>query len=377
MKRHLSLAIPCLLPLLLWGQHSVLPVPQIGIGMQSIVYQGDLSPKDSAIHAFMPGAVLSLCFPGKRLSPSVNAAFGTIQGQQTAAYTLASPPAGIVPNQFVETPFTTLSARLRWNLLVHTRVTPYLSPGIGITLFDPQDNLGNSLSANPKSRLSGEYYTGVTATYSLSAGVLFRLTDQHLLQAEASYMPVATDYLDNIGQLGKVQGNDRMLCLQMGILIGLAKGKSRKLEQRASQDTLLASALPATAERTTRSYDLIYYPVKRTDNLDSLAAQFQVPVATIEQLNAVYRGNALPKGMVLRLPNTAWASDRPPIDEKLLQEALDNKRFVYYQIRQGETLQSLSRKSGVPVATIRQLNFLFTSDAEAGDLLRMPDIRAK
>jgi hypothetical protein len=190
---------------------------RLGIGLFMVTPQGDLSHGEANVR-LTSGANLSLQFASSKLiSPQINAGFGRVVAQDRDVPAVE----GLQPNTFAETPFFYVDFRLRAKFLRQSPVNPYFGFGIGMLNFSPRDAEGNSLIDNTDTRAEGETYGNMTVGFPITVGSEVRLSEIVRLSAEYVFRPTGSDYLDNVGQLGQVEGKDKMHQVQIALLITL------------------------------------------------------------------------------------------------------------------------------------------------------------
>ena len=102
----------------------------------------------------------------------------------------------------------------------------------------------------------------------------------------------------------------------------------------------------------TPPFDSTTYTVKKGDSLYSIARQFGITVNELKSSNNL-TGETLTVGQKLTIPQSDVSGD-------------------LYQVQKGDTLYSISRKLGVPVADLRRANSLNTDTLTPGQLLVIP-----
>ncbi|MBI3742285.1 MAG: LysM peptidoglycan-binding domain-containing protein [Chloroflexi bacterium] len=107
---------------------------------------------------------------------------------------------------------------------------------------------------------------------------------------------------------------------------------------------VLLSVSNAFADAPTDSHQ--FYVVAYGDSLDSIAAQFDVPVATIRAVNGMNARFEIYVGQSLRIPVYAGAPAAAPT-------------YFSYVVQYGDTLFSIARRYGVSVATLTRVNRIF------------------
>lgn len=124
----------------------------------------------------------------------------------------------------------------------------------------------------------------------------------------------------------------------------------------------------------------VYYRVRSTDTLDSIAAKYEVTVSDLRRWNHL-RSSRTPHGRTLRIyenyypmenvSETRIASRRTTGRTVAVAQKSANGR-VEHRVRSGETLWSIAHQYGTTVAAIKQSNaFLATRELEVGDLLNI------
>lgn len=189
---------------------------KMGIGLMGAAYVGDLNTNGESLYRFYPGVNISLQFASEKLiAPQLNAGFGKFLSQDRELV----PVEGVSPNTFVETPFFFVDFRLRARFLREKPINPYLSLGLGLLGYTPRDVEGNNLLDNVSTRAEGESYGSLAAGFPLSIGTEYKLSHLLSLGLEYTYRLTTSDYLDNIGQLGMRNGNDKIQSLLLSLYV--------------------------------------------------------------------------------------------------------------------------------------------------------------
>ncbi|WP_428408340.1 peptidoglycan DD-metalloendopeptidase family protein [Hyphococcus sp.] len=130
-------------------------------------------------------------------------------------------------------------------------------------------------------------------------------------------------------------------------------------ERAQRQTTRVAAATPPTHLHKAKGY----IEVQRGDTVYAIARKFNVSPAAVIDENDLKKPYTLTVGQVLKLPSGAAAlvADAPSSSTTLAQPS-PTQRVVakdqLYQVRSGDTLYGISRKTGVPVTTIASANNL-------------------
>lgn len=199
-------------------ERSLYRSPKLGVGMTGATYVGDLTDGKMQYNRFYPGVNFSLQNVGKpksHLKMQLNAGFGAISEQSDMDTLFSNVPKNIHPNTFVYTPFYYGDIRLKFLPIRRFRLQPYLSTGVGLLLFSPQDEFSNLLVEKPNSRPKGEEYNTYTLYIPATIGLDFKMSKALSLGIDYTFRRLNTDYLDNISELGYVAGKDKIHSLQV------------------------------------------------------------------------------------------------------------------------------------------------------------------
>jgi len=226
MKRFAGIWCFCMLFGTLMAQEEAAPAPlRVGFGLMGITYQGDLSTEDGDIFRVYPGMNLSLHFEkDKRFRPQLNLGFGKFI-DQTDRINLPTAD-GLTPNPFVETSLLMLDFRLRAWIIKKGRLRPFVGVGAGLLFFTPRDKNGNFLIDNIFSRFEDESYPAFLPVLPLELGFEFRINDKAGIALSYNYRRSGTDYLDNLGRLGPIGGNDAVHTLTATLAVTLRPPKN-------------------------------------------------------------------------------------------------------------------------------------------------------
>lgn len=290
---------------------------RLGLGMSGIQYVGDLTEDALSLRRFEPVGSLSLQFDQqKRFWPQLNIGFGRMVEQADG---LAFPDVqDVSPNRFVETSLFYTEFGLNVRIIRHGPVQPYLGAGVGLLFFQPKDQEGNFLAENIFTRQLDETYGSSTAYLPLTAGVVTRLGEHLSLGLSYTHKRTASDYLDNIGQLGGRAGNDHLHQIQFTVYLNLgpdaapAKGPARLPEIHPVRVTTptTAGSFPPQAAPNWEAWEatalllrkFVYYEVQEGDALRELCQRFHLRPEVVRQINFM-NNDFLAPGMWLRLPD--------------------------------------------------------------------------
>lgn len=122
--------------------------------------------------------------------------------------------------------------------------------------------------------------------------------------------------------------------------------------------------VPLPSGQTSTKGVRIYHKVKRGQNLTYVANKYRVTVAEIKNWNRI-RGHKVHMGQKL----TIWKKESKH-EKAHLRASYPSPRKKYYQVKQGDTLWSISRKyQNVTVEKIKQLNNIDENGLKVGQRL--------
>ncbi|MEM6265616.1 MAG: LysM peptidoglycan-binding domain-containing protein, partial [Bacteroidota bacterium] len=243
-------------------------------------------------------------------------------------------------NTFVQTSFFVSDLRLQLRILKNTKFQPYLAVGGGMMLFNPRDEEGNFLGENIFTRESGESYNTTIPMIPLAAGVQMRVNRIISLSMEYNYRVIPSDYLDNVGRLGKRDGDDILQGLQLSVHFNLNPASTPMPKQ----------LVPATDP------DYLIYDLKSGSSAIDTLAEVPAEADSIADIQSeLLDGKTVGE----------WL--------KLEKEAIFNRKFIYLKVKAGQTLQQFSDHFHVRPETIRRINFMINEDLAPGSQLRIPD----
>lgn len=242
------------LPLMGWSQQAADSSQKVndwvlGLSMTATGYYGDLNYNEAGIFqsdffSFYPGFNLSFRSGApRRLNLQFELGYGKIVGQNPDIQAVVldmgdgSPPIKVQPNRYTETFMVHNNLGFRINLIrERKKVNPYLGVGFGILAFFPQSETGIPLVRKVSTRAPNEdIYNTLTYQMPLSAGVEFNLDKRLGINLSYTYRISGSDYLDNIGNLGALEGNDQLHVIQLGASIHFIDRPERQSPREKSR----------------------------------------------------------------------------------------------------------------------------------------------
>lgn len=184
-------------------------------GVSMNAYKGDLSSYDQYTSAFHVGAQLNRKL---RVNGNVNIGFGFINGENRN-FTFESEQLPLPsPNRFFKTTFFYVNYDLHYNIIKKKNIIVYLSQGIGVMRFTPEDDDGNNLSEQQATREDGETYRKETLMLPTNIGAIYLFPNQFGISVQAGLYNTLTDYLDNISNLGDSK-KDNILAFRFAFFV--------------------------------------------------------------------------------------------------------------------------------------------------------------
>jgi len=330
----------------------------LGLAMTATGYYGDLNYQADGIlqsdfYSLYPGFALSFRSGApRRLNLQFELGYGKIVSQNpNLEATVINrgdgfPPLVIQPNRYTETAMVHNNLGFRINLVKQAKVMkPFLGIGFGMLIFFPQSETGIPLVRKVSTRAPGEeIYNTITYQLPLTAGVEFNLDERIGLNLAYTYRATGTDYLDNIGQLGALEGNDRLHVIQIGASLHFIDRPERERpvrirRNRADSHPLfshqLEDPLPTETPNPTRLLRGIkhaeaakaadIYAAEQAENCDSLATTLAALQLELETEKIKKEAEAV-----------AWKSQSYELLDQMVenQKALDSLALEQDQLKQ-------------------------------------------
>lgn len=115
------------------------------------------------------------------------------------------------------------------------------------------------------------------------------------------------------------------------------------------------------------------YNVRRGDTLGQIARHYGVSVNALQTSNRL-SGTLIRTGQTLLVPlsTQALADGGTPSDSRATAQARDQRRWVRYDIRRGDTLSGIAERHDISLAALKTSNGLRGSSIRAGQSIRVP-----
>lgn len=208
----------------------MVPRFEVGAGISSNIYQGDLTPNRLGSYETMKAGFQ--LHGSLILSPSflarTNLAVGGLRGDD-AAYD--NPEFRKQRNFNFKTPVIELSELVVWNPLrtnyKNTGFSPYLMAGVGISFLSIKSDASNfnpeyfDNEAEIQQNIAADQEHGtpsVIPVVPVGAGVRYGFSPALAVYAESAYRLMFTDYLDGFSKATNPDGNDHYQTISLGII---------------------------------------------------------------------------------------------------------------------------------------------------------------
>lgn len=106
------------------------------------------------------------------------------------------------------------------------------------------------------------------------------------------------------------------------------------------------------------------YSVKRGDTLSEISGNFGITVQDLMQTNGL-SNSRLKTGMILIIPSTGTNG--------IVRNATPEKPSIKYIVKDGDTIEELSKTFDIPIDSIKAANYLMDNVVTAGEILLLPD----
>jgi hypothetical protein len=199
----------------------------IELGLSGNASKTDLA---TSYQRWTPGMHLNLqLYQKKRFNGSFNISYGSVISQNLRPDYVEEMAENAAPVNYVNTSFFTINYGLQLNLLKKERYRLFVGQGVGVIKIYPKDIEGNNLAQASRTRASNESYSNVSIFLPTQLGFNYFLNNGYGLGLTATWLNPATDYVDNLSQLGTKAGNDNILSYRFSLLVPL---KTKLKEQQ-------------------------------------------------------------------------------------------------------------------------------------------------
>uniref|UniRef100_A0A7V5XFM3 Peptidoglycan endopeptidase n=1 Tax=Thermodesulfobacterium geofontis TaxID=1295609 RepID=A0A7V5XFM3_9BACT len=121
-----------------------------------------------------------------------------------------------------------------------------------------------------------------------------------------------------------------------------------------------------------QSLNLKYIPylVKKGDTLYSIAKKYDVSVEEIKKINDI-QDNSISVGQILKIPTNKELNFSQTLKTSENFPSQENNQILYHKVKKGETLYSLSKRYGIPLQELKKLNNLKTTKLKVGQTIKI------
>jgi LysM repeat protein len=114
----------------------------------------------------------------------------------------------------------------------------------------------------------------------------------------------------------------------------------------------------------------IPYLVKKGDTLYSIARRYEVSIEELKKINNL-QDESISIGQILKIPTNKefYYSQSLNTSENLFSQG--NKPISYHKVAKGETLYSISKKYGIPIQELKKINNLKSTKLKVGQTIKI------
>ena len=189
---------------------------RMDIHLGATTYVGDLSDHPFYSENWKPSVGLGVQYQWSApFSSKLNFSYGQLSGSDQH-FTTQDWPSGDRLMRFT-TSFSQLSFSLEYHFLEsrtlgrQRKLSPYLSAGLGIIIFDPDPDYGFTRNPELEQAILNDGnagYANIAGNINLEAGIDWRLFKQWSVGVNAAVYPTNTDYLDGVSLSGNPNQKD-------------------------------------------------------------------------------------------------------------------------------------------------------------------------
>jgi hypothetical protein len=123
------------------------------------------------------------------------------------------------PNRFFKTNVASINYEAHYNFINKENLKVYVSQGMGILRFEPQDEYGEGLVDQIFTRSANETYGNITLILPTQIGLKFTLPNNYSVGLQLGFTNPLSDYLDNISSWSTTKGNDNIFSYRFLVYI--------------------------------------------------------------------------------------------------------------------------------------------------------------
>jgi len=184
----------------------------------------------------------------------------------------------------------------------------------------------------------------------------------HTVKKGETLIAIAKEYGTNVSEIKRLN-NLRSSLIKEGQKL-VVKKIVRK-DQKYSSNSKKYSKNNSTS--AVWGYDTIYYRVRKGDSLWKISKKYGVSISSIKKLNRL-RSNSLKIGMRLKIKVPRKV---PKVDN--IKPIIGTEQKIFYQVKKGDTLDSIAKKFGITPEEIKKYNLLGEEDFKVGQIVIIPE----
>jgi LysM repeat protein len=238
------------------------------------------------------------------------------------------------------------------------RDTP-LKPGQKIKTAQANLEVAVNKSARESSSSSADVSSGLSKSDSSTA-------DYYVVKNGGTLQDVSKKTGVPVSSLCKLNRLDRDTALKPGQKIKIAQANLEVAANKSVRESSSSSADVSSGLSKSGSSTADYYVVKNGGTLQDVSKKTGVPVSSLCKLNRLDRDAALKPGQKIKVAQT---DQKAPADTSKRKSSSsicftsdskkpDSPTAAYYTVNNGGTLQDVSKKTGIPLSSLCQLNGL-------------------
>lgn len=192
-------------------------VPNFSVGGAAFSTKGDLS---DAYNKWSSGMKVGFVFnENKRLTGGVHVVFGSVSSQDASVFDDFDETVALYTN----TNFVNFHYLLKVKLIDRKYYQLLVGQGLGVFFFNPKDEFGVELQDQQNTREAQESYSLTSAMFPTCLEARISIAENITLSYTLQWLHVSTDYIDNMSNLGSVEGNDKMVEQTLSLLLPIKR----------------------------------------------------------------------------------------------------------------------------------------------------------
>jgi len=193
---------------------------ELFFGMGPTAYKGDLS---DGFDKWSMSMHLGVKFNRwNKINGNFLLTIGSVTGQNVGyAFDDGNSPSPS-PNRFFKTNIASINYEVHYNFVNRENLKVYVSQGIGILRFQPQDEFGEGLVDQIFTRAPNETYGNITLILPTQLGVQYALPNEYSFGLQMGFTNTLSDYIDNISSWSDNSGQDNIFSYRFLVYIPIS-----------------------------------------------------------------------------------------------------------------------------------------------------------